>query len=183
MGTAEADALIVIEVQRAFVTGPDAIPGAGDVLVAVDRLIRNARDAGSLIVHVQNDGPSGAADEPGTPGWMLHIEPLPAEPVVRKVEDDAFAGTALETLLRDHGAASVVVCGVQSEMCVAVTARTAMERDLVVILPRDAHGSYPVPADTNGGVAVPAAHVARVAEWSLGDAIVVPRSSAQVSFR
>ena len=134
-------------------------------------------------MHVQNDGPAGAADEPGAPGWALAIEPLPDEQVVRKRDDDAFAGTGLETFLRDRATATVVICGVQSEMCVAATARAAMERDLVVILPRDGHGTYPVPADTDGGVAVPAAQVARVAEWSLGDALVITSSTTRVSFR
>jgi nicotinamidase-related amidase len=182
MGATEADVLIVVDVQHAFVTGAGAIPAAADVLVAVDRLVQRARDAGSLIVHVQNDGPHGAVDEPGTPGWALAISPLPTESVIRKRGDDSFAGTGLGTLLRDYGAAAAVICGVQSEMCVAATARRAMECNLVVVLPRDAHGTYPVPADTDGGVAVPAVQVARVAEWSLGDALVVPRSSTEVAF-
>jgi nicotinamidase-related amidase len=183
MGNPEAEALIVVDVQCGLLTGPGAIPDAPDVLAAVDRLVQSARDSRALIVHVQNDGPDRAAAEPGTPGWALAIEPLATEPVIRKREDDAFAGTGLEMLLRDHGAASVVICGVQSEMCVAATARAAMQHDLVVVLPRDAHGTYPIPADTGGGVAVPAAQVARVAEWSLGDALVVTRSSTQVAFK
>jgi nicotinamidase-related amidase len=183
MAAAEADALIVVDVQRAVMGGSGAIPNAANVLAAVERLVRKARDTGSLIVHVQNGGPAGAADEPGAPGWALAIEPLPDEQVVRKRDDDAFAGTGLETFLRDRATATVVICGVQSEMCVAATARAAMERDLVVILPRDGHGTYPVPADTDGGVAVPAAQVARVAEWSLGDALVITSSTTRVSFR
>jgi nicotinamidase-related amidase len=178
----EADVLIVVDVQHGFVAGPDAIPAAAGVLVAVDRLLQRARDAGSLIVHVQNDGPCGAVDEPGTPGWVLETNPLPTETVIRKQGDDAFAGTGLETLLRDYSAAVAVICGLQSEMCVAATARTAMKSDLVVVLPRDAHHTYAVPADNDGGIAVPAPQVARVAEWSLGDALVVPRSSTEIAF-
>lgn len=183
MGTPEADVLLLVDVQRGLVTGPGAIPGAADVLAAADRLIQSARDSEALIVQIQNDGPEGATDEPGTPGWELVIQPLATESVLRKREDDAFAGTGLEMLLQDRGAASVVICGVPSKMCVAATARAAMQRNLVVVLPQDAHGTYPISADTDGGVAVPAAQVAPVAEWSLGDALVVTRSSTQVAFR
>ena len=183
MGTAEADLLLVVDLQRGQLTGPGAIPDAADVLAAVDQLVQSARDSGALIVHVQNDGPEGATDEPGAPGWALAIEPLATEPVIRKRDDDAFAGTDLEAMLREHGAAAVVICGVQSEMCVAATARAAMQRGLVMVLPRDAHGTFPIPADTGGGVAVPAEQVARVAEWSLGDALVVTRGSAEIAFK
>jgi streptothricin hydrolase len=183
MGTAEATALVVVDMQCAFLTGSEAVPGADDLRTVVHHLVRRARDAGSLVVHVQNDGASGAADEAETPGWALVVKPMIGEPVIRKHRDDAFVDTGLEALLRNVGAEVVVICGVQSEMCVAATARTAMERGLVVVLPRDAHATYPVPADSDGGVAVPATQVARVAEWSLGDELVVPTSSADVIFR
>jgi nicotinamidase-related amidase len=91
---------------------------------------------------VQNDGASGAADEPETPGGALVLEPKIGEPVIRRHRDDAFVDTRLEALSHDAGAEVIVVCGVQSEMCVAATARTARERGLVVVLPRDAHGTY-----------------------------------------
>ena len=183
MGTADATALVVVDLQHGLVAGSGAVPGAEALVAAVRELVRRARDAGSLVVHVQNDGAAGAPDEPGTAGWALVVQPMTGEPVIRKHRDDAFDGTDLEGLLRDVAAEVVVICGVQSEMCVAATARTAMERGFVVVLPRDAHGTHPLPADSEGGVAVPAAHVARVAEWSLGDALVVARSSADVVLR
>ena len=183
VGTIEADVLLVVDMQRGLLTGSSAIPNAANVVAAGDRLVQSARHVRALIVHVQNDGLEGATDEPGSPGWALAIEPLAAEPVVRKRDDDAFAGTGLEAILRERGANSVVICGVQSEMCVAATARPAMQRGPVVVLPRDAHGPFAIPADTEGGVAVPAAQVARVAEWSLGDALIVTRLSADIAFQ
>ena len=176
------DALIVVDMQRAFVTGPGAIPDAPRVRAAIDRLISRAREAGSLVVQLQNDGPGGAVDEPGSTGWELIMEPQPGETVLRKREDDGFVGTDLEGLLRNHGVAVLTICGVQSEMCVAATARAALQRKLSVVLPRDAHGTYPVPSDDNGGLAVPADLVARVAEWSLGDEVLVFNSSDDVAF-
>ncbi|MEI2775611.1 MAG: isochorismatase family protein [Tetrasphaera sp.] len=107
--------------------------------------------------------------------------PAAEELVVRKRGDDGFAGTDLESVLVKHGVHTVVLCGIQSEMCVAATARGAMQRGLSVVLPRDAHGTYPIPAD-HGGIAVPAAHVSRVAAWSLGDAVSAPASVSGIAF-
>lgn len=69
---------------------------------------------------------------------------------------------------------------VPSEMCVAATARGAMTRGFTVVLPRDGHTTYAVPAD-GAAPAVPATHVSRVAEWSLGDEVVAP-DTADVRF-
>lgn len=177
----DADALIVVDMQRALVIGAAAVPSAPTVTRAVGQLLALARDAGALVIHLQNDGRVGAPDEPATDGWELAFPPAAGELVIRKHGDDGFVGTDLELALLDHGVKAVVLCGVQSEMCVAATARSAMQRGLSVVLPRDAHGTYAVPADA-GGIAVPASQVSRVAEWSLGDEVSVPASASNVSF-
>jgi len=67
--------LVLVDLQAAFVTGPDAVPGAVVLLAAATDLLDRARQARSLVVHLQNDGPPGAVDEPGTPGWALYVKP------------------------------------------------------------------------------------------------------------
>lgn len=66
-------------------------------------------------------------------------------------------------------------------MCVAATARAALELGYGVLLPHDAHATYNVPAGP-GSEEVPAAMAARAAEWSLGDEIVICVSSREVNF-
>lgn len=180
---AAADALIVVDMQSAFVFGPGAVPSAKALVTAAERLLDAARAAGALVVQLQNDGPPGAPDEVGTDGWTLLFLPAVGEFVLRKTHDDAFVDTRLESVLLDYGVTTVAICGVQSEMCVAATARGAMLRGMSVVLPQDAHATYPVPADDAGGIAVPASHVSRVAEWSLGEGISAPSSSSDVRFR
>ena len=65
---APVQALVVVDVQAAFVTGGRAVPGAERLLACVSGLLARARQAGSLVVQLQNDGPAGAADEPGRAG-------------------------------------------------------------------------------------------------------------------
>ena len=177
-----AAAVIVIDMQRAFVEGPGAIPSSGKVLRAAQRQIQAAHDAGALVVFLQNDGGPGEPDEPGSTGWELALEPQPGDAVVRKRQDNGFAGTDLDALLRDHEVKKVSICGVMSEMCVASTARSAIERGYAVVLAHDAHGTYRAPPLTNGEPEAPAELAARAAEWSLGDEVLIPLTSESVRF-
>jgi nicotinamidase-related amidase len=172
-------ALIVVDVQAGLVTGDAAVPGAGAVLAAVCGLLERARRAGSLVVHLQNDGGPGTVDEPGQPGWVLHLPPAAGEPVVRKAHDDGFRGTSLAGLLAADQVTRLAVTGLLSEMCVRATASTALALGFGVVLPHDAHATYGIPEVAGFGPAVPAAAVSRAAEWSLGEeAELVPRAAA-----
>ncbi|MEU4197952.1 isochorismatase family protein [Kribbella sp. NPDC026611] len=165
------DGLIVVDVQTAFVSGEGAVPEAGPLLEHVTQLLDRAREADAVIVHLQNDGPPGADDEPDSPGWELYlpVKPGPREHVIRKPRDDGFDGTPLGQILVAAGVRSLAICGVMSEMCVQATARTALARGYRVVLPHDAHATYEAPAVPGVIEAIPAQIVSRVAAWALGD--------------
>ncbi|MFE1776074.1 isochorismatase family protein [Streptomyces sp. NPDC059008] len=178
------EALLLVDLQSAFVAGDEAVPDAARVLDRSRDLLARARAAGALVVHLQNDGAPGTVDEPHTPGWELQlpVEPGPREVVVRKTEDDGFEGTALGALLADAGVQALAVGGVLSEMCVAATARTALDRDFRVVLPHDAHATYDIPAAPGISDVVPAAMSSRAAEWALGDEVEIVARAADVPF-
>lgn len=177
-------ALIVVDVQSAFVMGPGAVPEAARLLDRTADLMARARAAGSLVVHLQNDGPEGAPDEPRTPGWELHLPVREGhqEVVIRKTADDGFHETPLGDLFTERGVRALAVSGVMSEMCVSATARTALELDYRVVMPHDAHATYDIPAAAGISDTVPAAMVSRVAEWALGDEIEIVARAADVTF-
>ncbi|MFJ2226809.1 isochorismatase family protein [Streptomyces halstedii] len=178
------EALVVVDVQTAFVTGESALPEADRLVDRTADLIVRARRGGALVVHVQNDGPPGADDAPGTPGWGLHhpVRTGPTETVIRKTHDDGFQDTRLGALLAGAGVRSVAVCGLMSEMCVQATARTALAHGYRVVLPYDAHATHDVPAAPGVSEAVPAAVVSRVAAWALGSDAEVTVPAADVTF-
>lgn len=178
------DALIVVDVQSAFVTGEGAVPAAARLVDRTTDLIARARRGGALVVHLQNDGPPGAEDEPHTPGWELHhpVEPGPRELVIRKPRDDGFHATSLGDVLTGAGVRAVAVCGVMSEMCVQATARTALERGYRVVVPHDAHATQDCPAVPGVSEAVPAATVSRVAAYALGSDAEVTVPASAVTF-
>ena len=179
-----AEALVMVDVQVAFVSGVDAVPAAEPLAEAVVGLVKRARASGAVVVHLQNDGPAGAEDEPGTPGWELYLPVHEGadEVVIRKTGDDGFDGTGLGGLLRRRGVRRLAICGVMSEMCVSATARTAMQLGFGVVLPHDAHATYDIPAAPGISDVVPAAVASRVAEWALGDGIDIVARAAAVDF-
>lgn len=156
-----AQALVLVDIQTGFVSDVGAVPDAASLLASAWELLARARRAGSLIVHMQNDGAAGSPDEPGTPGWELHLGPAAGEPVIRKRDDDGFEGTELDALLDGRQVRRLVIVGLLSEMCVSATARAAQRRGYRVVLPHDAHGTYDIPAAAElGATAVPASVVA-----------------------
>jgi len=175
------DALIVVDVQKAFVSGNEAVPASKQLLSAINILIAKARLAKAPIIFLQNDGDIGAADEPFQPGWELLFSPQADEIVLRKHNDDGFDGTPLQQILNKSRVQTFAICGLLSEMCVAATARAGLELGYGVLLPHDAHATYNVPAGP-GSQEVPAAMAARAAEWSLGDEIIICASSHEVNF-
>ncbi|MFF3641574.1 isochorismatase family protein [Streptomyces sp. NPDC002564] len=181
---APVQALILVDLQAAFVTGANPVPQAAPLLERVEDLLARARESGALVVHLQNDGGPGADDEKGTPGWELH---LPAdthrgEPVLHKTVDDGFEDSPLEDLLRDAGVQELALCGVMSEMCVRATAASALDLGFRVVLPHDAHATYDIPPAEGISDMVPAATVSRVAEWSLGDEVEIIARAATLDF-
>ncbi|MER7951238.1 isochorismatase family protein [Streptomyces sp. NPDC096079] len=178
------DALIVVDVQSAFVTGDGAVPAAERLVHRTAELLERARRDGAFVVHLQNDGPPGAEDEPHTAGWELHhpVKPGPTEVVIRKPYDDGFEDTDLGDVLAGAGVRAVAVCGVMSEMCVQATARTALALDYRVVVPHDAHATQDIPAVPGVAEAVPAATVSRVAAYALGSDAETVVATADVTF-
>ncbi|HBP28002.1 MAG: cysteine hydrolase family protein [Advenella sp.] len=181
ISTDTVDALIVVDVQNAFVSGPEAVPEHKQLISMVGYVLSQARSANAPVIFLQNDGPAGAVDEPYQPGWALLFPPQPGDKIVRKKNDNGFDGTSLHAILTGLDIRTVAICGLLSEMCVAATARAAMEHGYGVLLPHDAHATYDVPAGP-GSEGVPAAMAARAAEWSLGDEIKICASAHEVQF-
>jgi nicotinamidase-related amidase len=176
--------LIVVDLQAGFVSGAGAVPAASGLVTAVGELMTAARASGALVVQLQNDGPAGSPDEPGTAGWELFLpaEPRDAEHVLSKRADDGFEGTGLAGLLAVHGIRDLALCGLLSEMCVSATARSALRLGYRVVLPHDAHATCDIPAVDGLAGLVPHTMVSRAAEWALGDQIDVIARAADIRF-
>jgi streptothricin hydrolase len=134
---------MLIDVQRNMLEPPTPVPAAASIREALQDLLLRARGAGALVIHVQNDGPPGEPDEPGTDGWQLVFPAGAGEMIVRKDQPDTFA--ANPALVKDLAAkeiTEVVIAGMQSNYCVAESSRGALNRGLQAILASGAHATY-----------------------------------------
>lgn len=82
MEASAVEALLLVDMRTAFVAGEHAVPDADRLLASIEILLARARQAGSLIIQLQNDGQPGTPDEPGRPGGELDLPPADGERVV-----------------------------------------------------------------------------------------------------
>jgi nicotinamidase-related amidase len=151
------DALLIIDTQVNMFDGattPTGVPvhDADALLGRLETLAARARAAGAPVVYVQHCGGPGEPDEPGAPAWAIHprVAPQPGDLVVQKRTPDGFEATELQRVLADLAVDHLILCGMQSELCIDATARHAAELGYGVTVVADAHstfdGEQPAPA-------------------------------------
>ena len=136
-------ALIVIDVQNGVYAYEDNEVLGGPALIAtINRLITSARAAGTPVVFVQHEDEWLHA---GDPAWEL-VRELDARPdtdiLVGKRHGSAFHDTSLAETLGSMGIDEVVLCGLQTELCVDSTLRHAAALNFDVSLVEDAHSTF-----------------------------------------
>ena len=134
-----------------FVFGPFAGPGAAALVDRVRAAVDHARALGIPVIHVCDAhapddaefavlGPHAIA---GTPGAEIvdALAPRPGEPVVRKRRYSGFFGTELEAVLREAGADTLVLTGLQTDCCIRHTAADGFFRGFRIAIAADAVGA------------------------------------------
>ncbi len=66
------------------------------------------------------------------------LKPLPSEAVVPKARYSGFAATNLEQLLRARGVTTILLAGVNTNVCVEATLRDAFHREFFALMVPDA---------------------------------------------
>jgi nicotinamidase-related amidase len=74
------------------------------------------------------------------PGGAIHayVAPLPGEPVITKQQVNAFLETDLLSMLRADSVEQLVICGMQTHMCVEAAVRAGHDFGFSCILVEDA---------------------------------------------
>lgn len=125
-------ALLVIDIQDFYYPGgllPLSGPEAAGARAA--ELLAAARAKGVMVVHVGHNASAGR-------GFHADVAPLEGEAVVMKDDVNAFLGTDLQARLQAAGIKRVVVCGMQTHMCVEGAARAAADLGYEVVVVADA---------------------------------------------
>ncbi len=156
-------ALIVIDVQQGFddpVWGPRNNPDAES---NIGRLVETWAGAARPIVLVRHESVSpGSPLAAGSPGNALKdvVADAPHDLFVTKRVNSAFYGEPdLHGWLAARGIRQLVICGIQTNMCVETTARMAGNLGYEVTVPLDATHTFDL--EGPGGLRLTADELAR----------------------
>lgn len=142
----KATALIVVDVQNIMFETPGFPLHKGEeVLGNITSLIAKARQAGVPVVYIQHTTEGiGSEFEKDSHNWQVHpaIAPQQGDTTSLKYTYDAFCNTELDAKLKGLGAEKLVFCGLQTEVCVDTTVRSALAHGYTNVLVGDAHSSY-----------------------------------------
>ncbi|MHC6175015.1 isochorismatase family protein [Glutamicibacter endophyticus] len=142
-------ALILIDMQRGFEDPfwgePVDLPGCR---AAVGTLLRDCERNGVPVVIVQHDSVHVDSPlHPANPGNRLFAEVAAVTPelMIRKHVNSAFLGEPdLAAWLRARGITTLIVAGIQTNMCVETTSRMGSNLGFQIVLPLDATTTFPV---------------------------------------
>lgn len=146
MDIATDAALLVIDVQQGFEDaafwGPRDNPDAEQHVAA---LVAAWERTGRPVVLVQHASRTSPPLHAGTPGYAFKPVVADVEPalLVRKSVNSAFYGEPdLHAWLTGAGIGQLVLCGIQTNMCVETTARMAGNLGYDVLVPVDATHTF-----------------------------------------
>jgi biuret amidohydrolase len=101
-------------------------------------------ERGDPALRIGAPGPMGRILVRGEPGHEIipQLCPIAGEPVIDKPGKGAFYQTDLELMLKNRAIATLLVCGVTTEVCVNTTVREANDRGFRCIVLADCCASY-----------------------------------------
>lgn len=125
-------ALLIIDIQDFY------FPGGSSALVEPEKaaanaalLLDNFRNKKLPVIHVRHNAKTGAEINKA-------VRPLPSEKVFSKDEVNCFIGTDLTSWLKTINPDTLVICGMQTHMCVEAATRAASDMGYNCILIHDA---------------------------------------------
>lgn len=153
----ENTALIVVDVQLGFedvaLWGVPANPDADAHIAALVDAWTTRRRGPIVLVRHDSAKPSSPL-HPSQPGNGLKpfLAEIAADLLITKSVNSAFLGAPnLDDWLRERGIGRIVVCGIQTNMCVETTARMGGNLGYQVVVPIDATSTFALGADLPTG--------------------------------
>ncbi|MGB8356987.1 MAG: cysteine hydrolase family protein [Bacteroidales bacterium] len=125
-------ALLVIDIQNFY------FPGGRSELVEP---VKAAEKAAIAIAHARKENnPVIFIQHKSSEGMEINdlVKPAPGEAVFVKEEVNSFLGTGLTEYIKNLGVDTLVICGMQTQMCVEAAVRAAHDLGYTVILLYDA---------------------------------------------
>jgi nicotinamidase-related amidase len=129
---AHKTALLLIDIQDFyFPGGKSALVEPAKAAANAARLLDYFRKEKMLVIHVRhNSEPGGTINE--------MVKPVPDEKIFSKSAVNCFVGTDLQEYLKANKTDTLVICGMQTHMCVEAATRAASDMGFSCILIHDA---------------------------------------------
>jgi nicotinamidase-related amidase len=136
-------ALLIIDIQNDYFNGgshtlTDAALAGENARFVLDY----ARSKNIPVIHIQHIAVNPGADFflPDTHGAAFHpsVKPLPGEQVIVKNYPNSFRETNLLKYLQENRIADLIVCGMQTDVCVDATVRAAKDYNFSITVIGDA---------------------------------------------
>ena len=165
-------ALVLIDYQHEYRSGPLALPDEARVTPVACRLRAWAEQSGITVIHVLHRAAAGALlFGEGSPGAeaLAGLVPAAGETVSYKHLPSAFTGTELAEVLQTKGIENLLIAGYMTHNCVDSTAREAFHRGFKVGVVADASATRDLPGP--GGATITAAQLHAGVLAGLGDRI------------
>jgi nicotinamidase-related amidase len=125
-------ALLLIDIQNFyFPGGKSELVGPVKAAENAAKLLAEFRKEGLPVIHVRHNS---------EPGGEIHklVEPLPGEKIISKSAVNCFVGTDLLDYLRSENIVTLIICGMQTHMCVEAATRASADLGFSCILIKDA---------------------------------------------
>ncbi|WP_343123521.1 MULTISPECIES: cysteine hydrolase [unclassified Lysobacter] len=168
---ADKTVLLVIDFQNEYFRGGRMpIPDGEAALRQTRRLIDYADRRRIRVIHVQHVLPAGAplfAEGGDTVGFHADMQPRKGERVVRKDAVSVFAGRSageIEQVLKEAGADTLIIAGLQTHACVAGAARDAAAKGYRVVVSSDATATRDLDLRDGGRIGHQQLHASALAE-------------------
>lgn len=167
-------ALVIVDMQNEYLSGPLTLPGAAPAVAAGARLLAAARKAGAPVIHIAHKGGAGGPFDRAAPRGQIidAMAPEGAEKVIEKALPNAFAGTDLDAVLAATGRKKLIVIGFMTHMCVSSTVRSALDHGYFCTVEASACATRDLPDGMGGTVAAADLHRASLAALSDRFAII-----------
>lgn len=151
-------ALIIIDIQQFYFQGGQLpLVGSVEASLQAKKVLEAFRTKNMPVIHVRHVPlkPAGAVDDAA---YAIHpnVAPGAGEKIIVKHYANAFRETELLDYLKQRGIKQLVICGMQTQMCVEAAVRAAADYGFKVVVPHEACATRDLKFETT---TVPAAEV------------------------
>jgi len=131
-GQGKKSALLLIDIQDFyFPGGRSELVNPENAAINAAKLLESFRNNNMMVIHVRHNS---------EPGGKINdlVKPLPGEKIFSKDAVNCFVGTDLLNHLRSNKIDTLIICGMQTHMCVEAATRAASDYGFKCILIHDA---------------------------------------------